>query len=100
MSTIKKVALGSQGLEVSVEGLGCMGMTGGVNGMSVYGAADEAESLATLSQALELGVTMLDTADLYGPMLNERLVGRAIAGRRNQFTIATKFGFEVDDNEQ
>ncbi|GAB3638303.1 aldo/keto reductase [Hymenobacter arcticus] len=99
MSTIKKVALGSQGLEVSVEGLGCMGMTGGVNGMSVYGAADEAESLATLDRALELGVTMLDTADLYGPMLNERLVGRAIAGRRNQFTIATKFGFEVDDNE-
>ncbi|MDJ0364753.1 aldo/keto reductase [Hymenobacter sp. H14-R3] len=100
MSTIKKVALGSQGLEVSVEGLGCMGMTGAINGMSVYGAADEAESLATLSRALELGVTMLDTADLYGPMLNERLVGRAIAGRRNQFTIATKFGFEVDDNEQ
>jgi aryl-alcohol dehydrogenase-like predicted oxidoreductase len=100
MSTIKKVALGSQGLEVSVEGLGCMGMTGGINGMSVYGAADEAESLATLDRALELGVTMLDTADLYGPMLNERLVGRAIAGRRNQFTIATKFGFEVDDNEQ
>jgi aryl-alcohol dehydrogenase-like predicted oxidoreductase len=67
MSTIKKVALGSQGLEVSVEGLGCMGMTGGVNGMSVYGAADEAESLATLSRALQLGVTMLDTADLLRP---------------------------------
>ena len=100
MSTIKKVALGSQGLEVSVEGLGCMGMTSGVNGMSVYGAADEAESLATLHRALELGVTMLDTADLYGPMHNERLVGKAIAGRREQYTIATKFGFEVDDQEQ
>jgi len=99
MSTIKKVALGSQGLEVSVEGLGCMGMTGGINGMSVYGEADEAESLATLDRALELGVTMLDTADLYGPMLNERLVGKAIAGRREQFTLATKFGFEVDDAE-
>ncbi|RPD44504.1 aldo/keto reductase [Hymenobacter sediminis] len=99
MSTIKQVALGSQGLSVSVEGLGCMGMTAGVNGMSVYGEADEAESLATIDRALELGVTMLDTADLYGPMLNERLVGRAIAGRRQQFTIATKFGFEVDDQE-
>ncbi|WP_139921277.1 aldo/keto reductase [Hymenobacter sp. DG01] len=99
MSTIKQVALGSQGLHVSVEGLGCMGMTAGVSGMSVYGEADEAESLATLDRALELGVTLLDTADLYGPMLNERLVGRAIAGRRHQFTLATKFGFEVDDQE-
>jgi aryl-alcohol dehydrogenase-like predicted oxidoreductase len=100
MSIIKKVALGNQGLWVSVEGLGCMGMTGGVNGMSVYGAADEAESIATIHRALELGVDMLDTADLYGPMHNERLVGKAVAGRREQFTIATKFGFEVDDNEQ
>lgn len=99
MSNLKKVALGSQGLEVPVEGLGCMGMTGGINGMSVYGAADEAESLATLHRALELGVTLLDTADLYGPLLNERLVGRAIAGRREQVILATKFGFEVDDNE-
>lgn len=99
MNTIQQVALGSQGLTVSVEGLGCMGMTSGVNGMSVYGEADEAESLATIHRALELGVTLLDTADLYGPMLNERLVGRAIAGRRPQFTIATKFGFEVDDAE-
>ncbi len=100
MSTIQQVALGTQGLQVSVEGLGCMGMTGGVNGMSVYGAADEAESLATLHRALELGVTMLDTADLYGPMLNERLVARVLAGQRNKFTVATKFGFEVDDHEQ
>ena len=75
-----------------------MGMTGGVNGMSVYGEADEVESIATIHRALELGVTMLDTADLYGPMHNERLVGRAIAGKRNQFTIATKFGFEIDDD--
>lgn len=76
-----------------------MGMTAGVNGMSVYGEADEAESLATLHRALELGVNLLDTADLYGPMLNERLVGRAIAGRRQEVILATKFGFEVDDNE-
>ncbi len=99
MNTIKQVALGSQGLTVSVEGLGCMGMTGGIAGMSVYGEADEAESIATIHRALELGVTLLDTADLYGPALNERLVGKAIAGKRDQFTIATKFGFEVDDNE-
>jgi aryl-alcohol dehydrogenase-like predicted oxidoreductase len=100
MSTIKKVPLGSQGLHVSVEGLGCMGMTGGINGMSVYGEADEAESLATLHRALELGVDMLDTADLYGPMKNERLVAKVLAGQRDKFTVATKFGFEVDDNEQ
>ena len=100
MSTIKKVALGTQGLRVSVEGLGCMGMTGGINGMSVYGEADEAESLATLHRALELGVDMLDTADLYGPMKNERLVAKVLAGQRDKFTVATKFGFEVDDNEQ
>ncbi|TGD79752.1 aldo/keto reductase [Hymenobacter wooponensis] len=99
MSTIKKVALGSQGLEVPVEGLGCMGMTGGINGMSVYGQADETESLATLHRALELGVNLLDTADLYGPMLNERLVGKVIAGRRQEVILATKFGFEIDDNE-
>jgi aryl-alcohol dehydrogenase-like predicted oxidoreductase len=100
MSTIKKVPLGTQGLHVSVEGLGCMGMTGGVNGMSVYGEADEAESLATLHRALELGVDMLDTADLYGPLKNERLVAKVLAGQRDKFTVATKFGFEVDDNEQ
>jgi aryl-alcohol dehydrogenase-like predicted oxidoreductase len=100
MSTIKKVPLGTQGLHVSVEGLGCMGMTSGVNGMSVYGEADEAESLATLHRALELGVDMLDTADLYGPLKNERLVAKVLAGQREKFTVATKFGFEVDDQEQ
>lgn len=100
MSTIKKVPLGTQGLHVSVEGLGCMGMTGGVNGMSVYGEADEAESLATLHRALELGVDMLDTADLYGPLKNERLVAKVLDGQRGKFTVATKFGFEVGDDEQ
>ncbi|MBO2011453.1 aldo/keto reductase [Hymenobacter negativus] len=98
MSTIKKVALGSQGLEVPIEGLGCMGMTT-LAGMSVYGTADETESIATIHRALELGVNLLDTADLYGPLLNERLVGKAIAGQRDKYLIATKFGFEVDDNE-
>jgi aryl-alcohol dehydrogenase-like predicted oxidoreductase len=98
MSTLKKVALGSQGLEVAVEGLGCMGMTT-LAGMHVYGTADETESIATIHQALELGVNLLDTADLYGPLLNERLVGKAIAGRRDHYTIATKFGYEIDDQE-
>ena len=100
MNTLQRVALGSQGLHVPVEGLGCMGMTGGINGMSVYGEADEAESLATLHRALELGVDMLDTADLYGPLKNERLVAKVLAGQRDKFTVATKFGFEVGDDEQ
>ena len=98
MSTIKQVALGRQGLEVSVEGLGLMGMTGmGSGTMSVYGPADEAESIATIHRARELGVTLLDTADIYGPLTNERLVAKAIAGRRDQYTVATKFGYEIDD---
>ena len=98
MSTLKKTPLGRQGLEVSAEGLGLMGMTGMASGqLSVYGAADETESIATIHRALELGVTMLDTADIYGPLENERLVGKAIAGKRDQYTIATKFGYEIDD---
>ena len=78
--------LGSQGLEVSALGLGCMGMS------EFYGTADEAESIATIHRALELGVTFLDTADMYGPFTNEELVGRAIAGRRDEVVLATKFG--------
>ncbi|WP_317172234.1 aldo/keto reductase [Hymenobacter sp. BRD67] len=98
MSALKKVPLGSQGLQVSAEGLGLMGMTGMASGqLSVYGAADETESIATIHRALELGVTLLDTADIYGPLVNEQLVGKAIAGKREQFTVATKFGFEIDD---
>lgn len=98
MSTLQQVALGRQGLHVSVEGLGLMGMTGMAGGqLSVYGAADETESIATIHRARELGVTLLDTADIYGPLVNEQLVGKAIAGRREQYTIATKFGYEIDD---
>ena len=98
MSAIKQVALGRQGLHVSAEGLGLMGMTGmGSGTMSVYGPADEAESIATIHRARELGVTLLDTADIYGPLTNERLVAKAIAGRRDQYTVATKFGYEIDD---
>jgi aryl-alcohol dehydrogenase-like predicted oxidoreductase len=82
--------LGSQGLEVSAQGLGCMGMT------HAYGSGDEQSGLETIHRALELGITFLDTAEVYGPHTNEELVGRAIAGRRNEFEIATKFGFAID----
>ncbi len=99
MSTLNQVALGSQGLNVPVEGLGCMGMTT-LAGMEVYGKPDEAEAIATIHRARELGVNFLDTADLYGPLLNERLLAKATAGQRDQYTIATKFGFEINDDEQ
>ncbi|HEU5420661.1 MAG TPA: aldo/keto reductase [Streptosporangiaceae bacterium] len=82
--------LGSQGLTVSRQGLGCMGMS------EFYGAGDDAESVATIHRALDLGVTLLDTADIYGPFTNEELVGRAIAGRRDQVVLATKFGLVRD----
>jgi aryl-alcohol dehydrogenase-like predicted oxidoreductase len=78
--------LGSQGLEVSALGLGCMGMS------EFYGRADEGEAVATIHRALELGITFLDTADAYGPFANERLVGKAIADRRDEVVLATKFG--------
>ena len=85
--TMQTRALGSQGLEVSAEGLGCMGMS------EFYGTADEREAIATIHRALELGVTFLDSADMYGPFTNEKLVGRAVAqwsGERP--VVATKFG--------
>ena len=78
--------LGSDGLEVSAQGLGCMGMS------EFYGTTDEAEAIATIRRALALGVDFLDTADMYGAGANERLVGRAIADRREQVVLATKFG--------
>ena len=80
--------LGTQGLEVSALGLGCMGMS------EFYKGGSESESIATLHRALDLGVTFLDTADMYGPFTNERLVGRAIEGRRDAVVLATKFGNE------
>lgn len=80
--------LGNQGLVVSEMGLGCMGMS------EFYGTTDEDESVATIHRAIELGVTFLDTADMYGPFTNEKLVGKAIADRRDQVVLATKFGNE------
>jgi aryl-alcohol dehydrogenase-like predicted oxidoreductase len=84
--------LGSEGLEVSAIGLGCMGMS------EFYGEGDEAESIATIHRALEIGVNFLDTADMYGMGANEELVGRAIADRRDQVILATKFGIVRGDD--
>ena len=88
--TLETRTLGSQGLECAELGLGCMGMS------DFYGERDDAESIASIHRALELGVTLLDTADMYGPYTNEELVGRAIAGRRDEVVVATKFGIMRD----
>jgi aryl-alcohol dehydrogenase-like predicted oxidoreductase len=85
--------LGTQGLEVGAIGLGCMGMS------EFYGPRDDAEAMATIHRALDLGVTMLDTADVYGPYLNEQLLGKALAGRRREaVVVATKFGIVRGDD--
>ena len=89
---MKRRKLGSQGFEVSAEGLGCMGMS------YAYGEGDEEGGIATIHRAQELGVTLLDTAEIYGPYVNEELVGRAVAGRRDEFEIATKFGFAFGED--
>ena len=85
--------LGTQGLRVSALGLGCMGMS------AFYGDRDDEESLRTIHRALELGVNFLDTSDMYGPHTNEELVGRAIADRRDEVVLATKFGIQFDPAE-
>ncbi len=86
-------ALGTQGLTVSEEGLGCMGMS------EFYGSTDEDEATATIHRALDLGIDFLDTSDIYGPQTNERLVGAAIADRRDEVVLATKFGIVRDPND-
>jgi aryl-alcohol dehydrogenase-like predicted oxidoreductase len=91
---MQKRKLGSQGLTVSAVGLGCMGMS------EFYGRGDKQESIATIHRALELGVTLLDTADIYGPYVNEELVGHAIRGRHGEVVLATKFGVVRDENAQ
>ncbi|MBT32197.1 MAG: aldo/keto reductase [Thalassobius sp.] len=99
MSDIKKVKLGSQGLEIPTIGLGCMGMTD-IMGMNTYGKANEQEAIATIHRSLELGGNFLDTADLYGSLKNEQLISKAIQGKRDQVIIASKFGFEIDDDHK
>ena len=83
---MEQISLGRQGLRVARIGLGCMGMS------EFYGPADEAESIASIHRAIELGLTFLDTADMYGPFKNETLVGKALEGRRDKVMLATKFG--------
>jgi len=90
---MRKRTLGPEGPEVSAIGLGCMGMS------AFYGRADEDEALRTIHRALDLGCNFLDTSDMYGPHTNEELVGRAIAGRREQVFLATKFGIKLEPGD-
>jgi aryl-alcohol dehydrogenase-like predicted oxidoreductase len=91
--TLSTRKLGTQGLEVSAIGLGCMGMS------QSYGPADEAESIVTLHRAIALGCNFLDTAEIYGPHKNEELLGRALVGKRDQVILATKFGWRIEDGK-
>ncbi len=90
---LKKRKLGKEGLEVSMLGLGCMGMS------QSYGTPDDAESIATIHRAIELGVNFFDTAEVYGPYTNEELIGKAIKGKRDKVVIATKFGFLIENGK-
>jgi len=92
-------ALGTQGLHVSALGLGCMGMAGTGGQAAMYGAVDLPEALATIDRALELGITFFDTAEIYGPFINEELLGGALKGRRDKAVIATKFGFRIENGK-
>ncbi len=89
---MKTTAWGSQGLEAGIEGLGAMGMS------AFYGARDDEESEATLNRALDLGVSLIDTAEMYGPFINEQLIGRTIGSRSDEYALATKTGVEITDD--
>jgi aryl-alcohol dehydrogenase-like predicted oxidoreductase len=91
---LQRRKLGTNNLDVSAIGLGCMGMS------AFYGSTDEAESIATIHHAIEIGATFLDTAEMYGPYLNEELLGKALAGKRDQVQIATKFGIYIEDGKR
>ena len=90
---MEKRTLGDRGLEVSALGLGCMGMS------AFYGSTDEDEAIATIRETLDLGINFLDTAEMYGPFENEKLIGRAVAGHRDDWVIATKFGVRPERDE-
>lgn len=94
--SLQHITLGNQGLKIPNIGLGCMGMTGFEEG-NMYGGADEKEAVAAIHRSFELGGNFLDTADLYGPLKNEQLIAKAIGNNRDQYIIATKFGWEIND---
>jgi aryl-alcohol dehydrogenase-like predicted oxidoreductase len=92
--SLQKRLLGNGGLEVSEIGLGCMGMS------AFYGSTDEDESIKTIHHAIDIGVTLLDTAEMYGPHLNEELLSKALVGKRDRVQIATKFGIYIEDGKR
>ncbi|MEN4762606.1 aldo/keto reductase [Chryseobacterium sp. C39-AII1] len=97
--SLEQIRLGSQGLVIPKLGLGCMGMTE-FEGANMYGESDENEAIATIHRSFELGGNFLDTADLYGPFKNEQLIAKAIGSDREKYIIATKFGWEIDDQDK